>query len=179
MLLKKYDPLWIEDFEAIKSILSLELQGFDLAIEHVGSTSIPKLDSKPIIDIDIILYKFEDFEKVKVALQKLGYYHNGNQGVPDREVFKKTSLIKPNLLNKITHHLYVCPYYSKALERHILMRDFLRKNEWARNKYQEMKYEVAERANQDKKLYAALKEEIVNDFIDMIIEQEKISRNQQ
>ncbi|WP_072008573.1 GrpB family protein [Hymenobacter sp. IS2118] len=71
-------------------------------------------------------------------------------------------------LDTIAHHLYVCPAGSKALERHIMSRNFLRKNEWARLKYQQMKYALADKANQDRKLYAALKELHINDFIDSI-----------
>ena len=63
------------------------------------------------------------------------------------------------------------------MERHILSRDFLRKNDWARLEYQEMKYQLAEKANQDKKLYAELKELNVNEFIDSIIEKEKRTHN--
>lgn len=76
-------------------------------------------------------------------------------------------------MDTITHHLYVCLKGSKALERHILFRDYLRKNEWARIKYQQMKYELAQKANQDKKRYAILKELKINDFIDSIIEKQK------
>ncbi|MDP2414596.1 GrpB family protein [Daejeonella sp.] len=77
------------------------------------------------------------------------------------------------ILDTVKHHLYVCPVDSKALEKHILSRDFLRKNDWARMKYQQIKYELAEKAKQDKKVYATLKELNVNDFIDSIIEEEK------
>ena len=61
----------------------------------------------------------------------------------------------------------------EALERHLLSRDHLRKNEWARIKYQQMKYELAEQSNQDRKKYQELKELLVNDFIDAMIEKEK------
>jgi GrpB-like predicted nucleotidyltransferase (UPF0157 family) len=54
-----------------------------------------------------------------------------------------------------------------------LSRDFLRKNEWARIEYQEMKYELAEMAGQDKKRYAELKELNVNHFIDAIVEKQR------
>ncbi len=76
-------------------------------------------------------------------------------------------------MDTIAHHLYVCPTNSKALERHILSRNYLRKNEWARLKYQEMKYELTEKADQNKTIYAELKERYVNEFIDFIIEKEK------
>ena len=114
-----------------------------------------------------------DFEKIKLDLEKIGYYHNGNQGIQDREVFKRNDKIPNEILDTLKHHLYVCPVYSKALERHILFRNILRKNDWARLKYQQEKYRLAKKANQDRKIYAALKELHINDFIDSIIEEEK------
>ena len=134
------------------------------------------MDSKPIIDIDIIYSKQSDFEKIKFGLEKIGYYHNGNQGIEDRDVFKRNGKLTNAILDTVKHHLYVCPTDSKSLERHILSRDFLRKDEWARIKYQEIKYELAEKANQDRKKYAELKEKNVNDFIDSIVEKEKNER---
>ena len=113
------------------------------------------------------------FHKIKSALVDLGYYHNGNQGIQDREVFKRDQEKSNTILDSIPHHLYVCPKNSAALERHILLRNFLRKNDWARIKYQKMKYQMAEKANQNKKLYAELKELNVNEFIDEIITIEK------
>lgn len=176
MLLKKYTPNWIIDFSKIKGEIEKALTGLSFSIEHVGSTSVPKLDSKAIIDIDIIYTEEADFEKIKRRLENIGYYHNGNQGIEDRDVFKRKGISTDSILDEIQHHLYVCPIHSKALERHILSRDFLRKNDWARIKYQEMKYELAAQANQDKKVYAALKEDNINEFIDSIIEAEKFSQ---
>lgn len=149
------------------------LNGLDYQIEHVGSTSVPNLDSKPIIDIDIIYGNDSDFNKIKAELIKLGYYHNGNQGIKNLEVFKRNRHRLDSILDSIPHHLYVCPKDSEALERHLLLRNFLRKNDWARIKYQNMKYELAEKANQNKKLYAELKELYVNGFIDEMIQKEK------
>lgn len=169
MLIVKYTSTWIKDFENLKREIENVLHGLDFTIEHVGSSSVPYLDSKPIIDIDIIYAKQLDFEKMKSELLKIGYYHNGNQGIEDRDVFKRNSGMTNEILDKIKHHLYVCPVDSKALERHILFRNFLKNNDWARLKYQQMKYELAERANQDIKKYAELKELIVNNFIDSII----------
>ena len=177
MILEKYSSNWVKDFRSIKSEIDNILDGLTYSIEHVGSTSVPNLDSKPIIDIDIIYYNQMDFEKIKLGLGKIGYYHNGNQGIEDREVFKRNGKITNEILDAVKHHLYVCTVDSKALERHILSRDFLRKNDWARLKYQQMKYSLAENANQDRKIYAALKELYVNGFIDTIIEEEKRTNN--
>lgn len=175
MLIKPYTSNWIKDFTDIKSEIEIALHRLDVTIEHVGSTSVPNLDSKPIIDIDIIYSKQSDFEKIKSALLKIGYYHNGNQGIEDRDVFKRNGQLTNAILDTIKHHLYVCPIDSKSLERHILSRNFLRKNDWARIQYQQMKYELAINANQDRKVYATLKELNTNEFIDSIIEKEKRS----
>lgn len=173
MLIEKYTPNWVNQFNNIKSQLEAVLSGLECSIEHVGSTAVPNLDSKPIIDIDIVYLAKPDFEKIKQALEKIGYYHNGNQGLEGREVFKRTGQLSNEVLDRIKHHLYVCPTDSKALERHLLSRNHLRKNESARIKYQHMKYELAEQSNQDRKKYQELKELLANDFIDSMIAMEK------
>lgn len=175
MLLRKYHSDWVTHFNQIKKEMDHSLEGLTYAIEHVGSTSVPNLDAKPIIDIDIIYYTDLDFEKIKNGLEKAGYYHNGNQGIEDRDVFKRSGKNENEILDGIQHHLYVCPSYSKALERHILSRNYLRKHEWARIKYQDLKYKLADLADQDRKKYAALKELHVNDFIDQMMEEEKMA----
>ncbi len=119
MILEKYTSNWINDFTDIKCELETALNGLTYTIEHVGSTSVPNLDSKPIIDINIIYSKKIDFEKIKLGLEKIGYDHNGNQGIEDRDVFKRNGKLKNEILDKVKHHLYVCQTDSKALERHI------------------------------------------------------------
>lgn len=173
MLIKKYNIEWAKNFQEIKREIEKGLHGLEHRSEHIGSTSVPNLDSKDIIDIDIIHQRESEFPKIKIALIEIGYFHNGNQGIEKREVFKRTGKHNHRVLDTIRHHLYVCPDDSQALEQHILFRNFLRENEWARLKYQEMKYECASMANQDKKLYAELKERHVNSFIESIVEQEK------
>ena len=173
MLLEKYVSTWIENFRDLKFEIDKGLIGLEYSMEHVGSTSIPNLASKPIIDIDIIYDNESEFDKINSGLVKIGYYHNGNQGIEKREVFKRNGKSTKGVLDTIIHHLYVCSKNSEALERHILMRNFLQKNDWARMKYQEMKYDLAEKANQNNKRYAELKELNVNEFIDEIIKKEK------
>lgn len=127
MLIKKYTSNWIKDFAEIKREIIKGLNGVEYRIEHVGSTSVKNLDSKPIIDIDLIYTEQTDWDKIKSRLELLGYHHNGNQGIDDRDVFKRNGKFNNNVLDTIKHHLYLCSNNSKALERHILFRYFLRK----------------------------------------------------
>ena len=79
------------------------------------------------------------FRKRKERLAEIGYIHEGDLGIKDRDAFKYTD--KPHLM---AHHLYVCPLYSAELHRHIVFRDFLRKNPDAVKKYSEVKERAAE-----------------------------------
>jgi GrpB-like predicted nucleotidyltransferase (UPF0157 family) len=177
MLIKKYTADWVKSFTDLKREIEKGLSGLKYQIEHIGSTAVPGLDSKAIIDLDIVYCRKTPFEKVKIRLIKVGYHHNGHQGIEQREVFERAGNLTNSILDITKHHLYVCPTNSKALERHTLSQDFLRKNDWARLEYQSMKYDLAEKANQDKKRYAELKELRVITFIDSIIEQEKRTYN--
>lgn len=169
MILHKYSAEWIDLFLKIKSEIEASLIYFTCYIEHVGSTSVPNLDAKPIIDIDIVYTNKLNFQGIKSRLESLGYYHNGDQGIEGRDVFKRTAKRFNPILDTIKHHLYVCPSDSSALERHIFSRNYLRENDWARIKYQQMKYDLAEMARQNRKVYADLKELHVNEFIDFMI----------
>lgn len=171
MLLQKYNPTWIQHFQDLKIEFENTLQELYVQIEHIGSTSVVGLAAKPIIDIDIVYWEDDDFEKIKNRLSNIGYYHNGNQGIPEREAFKrKGSIEKHPILDYIKHHLYVCPSDGVELQRHILFRDFLRKNESVRKEYENLKFEIAAAVNHDQKKYAALKEIRAKEWILSIVE---------
>ncbi|MDI9363545.1 MAG: GrpB family protein [Flavobacterium sp.] len=172
MLLQPYNTEWAMHFNAIKTALDNALQPLPIIIEHVGSTAIPLLAAKPIIDIDIVFNEATcNFSNIKSKLASIGYYHNGNQGIADREVFKRKLLAHHPILDTTLHHLYVCSSNSKALQKHLTFRDHLRNNEADRNAYQALKLTIAEASKQDKKLYAAFKEIQATGFINGIINQ--------
>lgn len=174
MLIVPHNPEWAKHFEQIKKKLSDYLDGIPITIEHIGGTAIKALSAKPIIDLDIIYYQVNEFEKIKIVLETAGYYHNGNQGIVGREVFKRNKINHDDILDEITHHLYVCLFDSEELEKHLLFRDYLRANDNLRIAYQNLKYEIANEANNDKKKYASIKEIKAKTFINYVIEQAKI-----
>ncbi|MFT5848227.1 GrpB family protein [Psychroserpens sp.] len=107
-LIKKHTSDWITNFSDLKREINRGLYRIEYQIEHVGSTSVPKLASKSIIDIDIIYKDQAEFEQLKSGLIKIGYYHNGNQGIVERDVFKRHGKQMNEILDTIKHHLYVC-----------------------------------------------------------------------
>ena len=133
-----YDEKWKLCFEQIAGELSAALGDLVLSIEHVGSTSVPDLAAKPIIDIDVVIEDESKLEAVISALAKIGYQHEGNCGIPGREAFGYEG--KSHLME---HHLYVCPKDSPELRRHLSFRDYLRTHPEAVKEYIRIKEEAA------------------------------------
>lgn len=170
MIIQEYTENWQKDFEALKLILKSALHHLDVSIEHIGSTAVPGLASKPIIDIDIVRFQDVTLDDVMISLSEIGYYHNGDQGIDGREVFKRNILVYHHeILDSIDHHLYVCRYDNEELRRHLFFRDYLRSNSAAREEYQRLKLLIAVQASQDRKVYARIKEEKAKEFVDNII----------
>ncbi len=171
-ILSKYDFGWRNEFLQLGSIYKIALGDLAQSIEHVGSTAIPEIASKPIIDIDIVISSYDDFREVTRRLAALGYWHNGDQEIPQREVFKRTDEFTPktNIKRKwMNHHLYVCPEGSAELVRHITFRDYLRTHPASRREYEQLKYEIAARSAGDRKIYAAIKEAHCKPFVEEIL----------
>ena len=99
------------------------------------------------------------FDDVVDKLKSIGYIHEGNLGIEDREAFKY--LDKPHLQ---THHLYVCPQQSKELHRHITFRDFLRKNPEAVKKYGAVKEMAAQLFPDDIEKYIEYKSPCIEEL---------------
>ena len=133
-----YDPAWKDAFSAICAEVESAVGDLILGIEHVGSTSVEGLPAKPIIDLDVVIADDACFAALAEKMEQIGYYHEGNLGIPGREAFGyegKTHLMK--------HHLYVCVQSAAELRRHIVFRDYLRAHPDAAAKYAAVKQEAA------------------------------------
>lgn len=133
-----YNPDWPQEFKKIQTYLQPVLAAGVSTIEHVGSTSVPGLAAKAIIDLDLTIPSMQVFEAVCSALAELGYRYDGNKGVPGRESFSYTEL--PSLM---PHHLYVCPQDGPELNRHLKFRDYLRTRPAALAAYGDLKKQAA------------------------------------
>ncbi|MBL7732171.1 MAG: GrpB family protein [Chitinophagaceae bacterium] len=163
-LLQPYNPEWKTGFENLKAILSSALKDFETVIEHVGSTAIPGLCAKPILDIDIITDKKDQLAGIAVILEKLGYKNKGEQGIAGRYAFRQTSGLTPFTANSVTwpeHHLYVCYSDSIALKNHILFRDVLRQDKDLAHKYALLKTNLVNRPGMKREIYTQLKTDFI------------------
>lgn len=133
-----YNRSWKSAFEDIKAEIEKTLGDLILDVVHVGSTSVEGMSAKPCIDIDVVIKDYSVFDTVVNKLAVIGYFHEGDLGIKDREAFGYSD--KNHLM---THHLYVCPEYSKELHRHVTFRDFLRTDADAIKKYSTVKETAA------------------------------------
>lgn len=162
VLVLPYDPKWKSDFENIKQEIVNVIGDLIVGVEHVGSTSVDGLSAKPCIDIDVVIKDYSVFDDVVDKLGAIGYIHEGNLGIEDRDAFKY--LDKPHLE---THHLYVCPQQSKELYRHITFRDFLRRTPEAVKKYSAVKEKAAQLFPYDIEKYIAYKSPCIEELYRM------------
>jgi GrpB-like predicted nucleotidyltransferase (UPF0157 family) len=133
-----YDPAWSTQFETLQSLILSAVGDIAVAVEHVGSTSVPGLAAKPIIDIDVVVASAAD---VSVAIERLaviGYKHRGNLGVEGREACKSPP-------GPPTRNLYVCVQGGTALRNHLTVRDYLRNNADSAAEYGRLKKQLAAR----------------------------------
>ncbi len=157
-----YDEAWVSAFEAIRQEIEKAAGDLIIGIEHVGSTSVPGLSAKPVIDIDVIIEDYTVFREVVSRLESIGYRHEGDLGIKHREAFKYSD--KPHLMK---HHLYVCPQASEELHRHITFRDFLRRSPEAVERYGSVKETAAKLYPDDMDKYIQYKSPCIEEIYAM------------
>jgi len=165
-LVEEYNTAWPSWFEQIRDRIEDQLQGLPHTIEHVGSTAIPGMTAKPVIDIDIVIDP-GTFPEIRDCLRKLGYRHQGDLGIIGREAFDliedgETPWLPP-------HHLYVCERGNHELQKHLAFRDFMRQHpEWCQ-KLSELKRLLCEEYDNDRQAYIDGKAALVADITELAL----------
>jgi GrpB-like predicted nucleotidyltransferase (UPF0157 family)/quercetin dioxygenase-like cupin family protein len=155
-----YDPAWPEWFETVHAYVWPEIDDVALRIDHVGSTSVPGLAAKPIIDMDIVVADETQMRPVIDRLRTLGYRWTGDLGVPGRHAFHLD-----RDADLPAHNLYLVVENNKAHLDHWLLRDLLREDADARRRYGKLKGQNAEAAGDDIDVYVARKAAFVAELL--------------
>lgn len=168
----KYNPEWKDQFEELRAYLMPYFKDDVLKIEHVGSTAIPGMSAKPIIDLDLIIENNDEvLERVIRKLESLGYTYLGDMGISGREAFKRNSSRTPITENGriwFKHNLYVCKEGSIGLNNHLTLKKHLLGNPKKVIEYSRLKQKLAEQFPNDIDLYVSGK----TDFIIKILQKE-------
>src|SRR5690242_10267094 len=117
-----YDPTWPAAFEAERKRIAESLGALALRIEHNGSTAVPGLAAKPVIDIQVSVARLRPIEQYRPALEQLGYQH-----LPHPDDAFAPFFYRPAEWPH-THHVHVVEAGSAEEERTLAFRDFLRAN---------------------------------------------------
>jgi GrpB-like predicted nucleotidyltransferase (UPF0157 family)/RimJ/RimL family protein N-acetyltransferase len=137
VIVEQYNPEWPQQFEGIRSELQDYLQEVEyLSIEHVGSTSVPGLAAKPIIDVDVIVTRDNVQTAIDALIANGKFDYLGELGIVDRHAFKDPK-------HAMHHNIYVCVDGVPQTRNHLSLRDTLRSNQDLRDEYAHVKLELA------------------------------------
>ncbi|MDE5539954.1 MAG: GrpB family protein [Bacilli bacterium] len=150
-----HNPEWQEEYKIVKKELTSILNANIIQIEHVGSTAIPGIYAKPILDIAILLKQLTP-NNIK-SLENLGYEYCGHKNHnDDYHLFVMRSLENFSLRHL---HIYISP--SIEFQELVFFRDYLNQNPLARKKYQNLKQELAQKYPNNRELYTKGKEQFI------------------
>ncbi|MEL6971157.1 MAG: GrpB family protein [Bacteroidota bacterium] len=141
-----YNPNWPQAFEQEATLLRQALAGVLVEVHHIGSTSVPGLAAKPIIDILPEVNDLALLDAKAPQMEALGYEVMGEYGIPGRRYFRKGG-------DQRTHHLHAFLVGDAHAIRHLAFRDYLRAHPEVAKAYGELKREVAERSNNNIETY--------------------------
>ncbi|GAA0713104.1 GrpB family protein [Paraclostridium ghonii] len=132
----EYNPDWkaefIKEAKDIYKIMGKEV----VKVHHIGSTSIPGIDAKPVIDILVEVKNIENVDLYNESLKSLGYIAKGEYCIPNRRFFLKG-------IYKRTHHIHVFESGNSEIKRHINFRDYMIQHPEEAKQYAELKKELA------------------------------------
>jgi len=154
--LVEHNPGWRASFPAEQAALGEALDGLSCDIEHIGSTAVPGLPAKPIMDIAIGIPDAGDVREYIARLQQVGYEYRGDAGEDGGHVLvRATGDVR-------THHVHVVVLGGDQWRRYLLFRDLLRSDAMARDRYAAAKRELARRFTDNRKAYTDGKADIVD-----------------
>jgi GrpB-like predicted nucleotidyltransferase (UPF0157 family) len=154
-----YDESWPPQYSRLAARVRAALGEEVLSVEHVGSTAVPGLCAKPIIDLDVVVRAAAIPGAIR-ALAVLGYVHEGDLGISGREAFRWPA-------GEPRHHLYLLEGNAAELRRHIAFRDALRSDHRLRSAYASLKRELAKQHAEDRAAYTEGKSAFIAAVLDL------------
>lgn len=158
IVLAPYDANWAKQFQQEREILHGIFGELAADIQHFGSTSVPGLMAKPIIDIMVVVYDIGLVDGLNERMNALGYEARGEHGIAGRRYFVKFT---DDGSGNHTHHIHAYQEGHPHISGELLFRDYLRVSAQARKQYQQVKMEAAKRYRHSPQAYTEAKTECV------------------
>lgn len=154
-----HDPRWSRAFEDERLPIADSLADLGCGIEHVGSTSVPGLRAKPIIDIAVGVPDLAEVAECIARLEALGYIYRGDAGKDGGHVLVRA------IGDVRTHHVHIVPLDGPQWRAYLALRAILRRHAWARDEYATVKAELAKRFPNDHMAYQHGKTAVVEQLL--------------
>jgi GrpB-like predicted nucleotidyltransferase (UPF0157 family) len=158
VILRPYTIIWKWLYQIEKIKLMLSLNGLIFDIQHVGSTSIPGMPSKPIIDICLAISNYRASMLCVHQIEKLGYKYKGENDALHQHYFLKGV--------PISYHLYMVEKGNRILENGVNFREYLKQHTVIANEYITLKKKLARQFATNRKEYQRMKHQLVQQMIE-------------
>ena len=158
IILMPYDSRWVDDFERESALVKAALGDVLVELHHIGSTAIPGIVAKPVIDMLAVVTDVAVLD-TRLWLEHLGYEAKGEFGISGRRYFRKNSAQGVR-----THQLHSYTAGSPQIRRHLAFRDYLRSNPNEAQQYAKLKKDLAQRFATDIEGYADAKTEFIREI---------------
>lgn len=159
--LSPYQSEWPETFAREKSAIIQEVGDSTIPIEHIGSTSVPNLPAKPIIDILLGVEDLDEFTRYIPPLSQAGYEYVPKPELRTRRFFKKETNTND------TFHLHICEWKGSEWEEKIIFRNYLRANPGSAKAYESLKKQLAETYREERSVYTEKKGPFIQSILDL------------
>jgi len=168
--IRSYSENWIDMFMEEAEKLNVIFEHEMIAIDHIGSTSVPGLKAKPIIDIMAVVKDIHNVDKYNIEMRKIGYVPKGENGIVQRRYFQKGG-------DNRTHHVHIYQIGSSEITRHLAFRDYLIAHPDEMKKYGTLKQNLAYQFPYNIDSYIEGKDAFVKDMERKALEWYKENRN--
>ncbi|MFD7311579.1 GrpB family protein [Promicromonospora sp. NPDC059942] len=163
IVVQPHDPRWQHDFDTQRLALEPVLAGLLVApVEHIGSTSVPGLPAKTIVDMLAVVDDHQAFAPALPELLRIGWVHAPEPGDVEQ---RKWSVCFPSAELR-THHLHVVEHASTGWRDWLLFRDYLRVHPEAAHRYATLKAELAAQDRRDRVRYRSGKAPLIGELMD-------------
>ncbi len=154
-----HDPEWRQEFQQEAEQITAALGSAVVTVHHMGSTAIPTIYAKPVIDLLLVVQSVAALDEKQTAMEALGYEALGEFGIPERRYFRRN-----NALGDRTHQVHAFENGSPQITRHLAFRDYIIAHPETAQEYSDLKRELAAQYPNDIEAYMDGKDEFIQEI---------------
>lgn len=154
-----YDPEWQQEFAREAAHLTNTLRENVVTVHHVGSTAIPGIYAKPVLDMLLAVRSVEALDEKQSEIEALGYEARGEYGIPGRRFYRRD-----NAQGERTHQIHAFEAGSPQITRHLAFRDYMIAHPEAAQEYSDLKRELAAKHPSDIEAYMDGKDAFIQEI---------------